>query len=284
MQDTRSADWYDQQYNARAGIPEHATIFTRWQRDSARVRRGHLALLDLHFGEAAEERLDFFPAPHAGAPLLVFIHGGWWRSLDKSDFSFLVPAWLSAGYSVALTNYTLAPAASIAEMVMQQLRGLAWLYRHAEHYEFDRERIAVAGHSAGGHLAAMMLAAHWQVYGADLPADLVKAGVLMSGLYDLDAVRHASFVNRDLKLAPEHVEALSPAGMQLQRHVPFISAVGGEESEEFQRQTRLLGERWKASRAAEVPLPGVNHLTICDEFADPRSPLFRQAKALLDLM
>lgn len=267
------ADYYTQQYNARASIPDHPFIFTRWQKDSALVRRTHAGLLDLSYGTADKERLDFYPSYDTGAPLLVFIHGGWWRSLDKSDFTFIVPAFRRAGFNVALTNYTLAPEASIDEITMQQVRALAWLYRNAERLEFDRCRIVVAGHSAGAHLAAMMLAAHWPVFSGDLPRDLVKAGVLMSGLYDLEPVCHAAFVNVDLKLDANSALKLSPAWMPQSHPAPFITAVGDQESEEFKRQTDLIAQSWSQGFRQAIPLNGMNHLTICDGFGDPGHPL-----------
>lgn len=276
------AEYYSQQYNARAGIPDHPYIFTRWVKESAQVRRSRAGLFDLAYGESTAERLDFFPASRSDAPLLVFIHGGWWRSLDKSDFSFVAPAYTQAGFNVALTNYTLAPAASISEIVCQQLRALAWLYRNAENYDFDPQRIFVAGHSAGAHLAAMMMAAHWNVYADDLPADLVKAGVLMSGIYDLEPVRHAEFVNVDLKLTEADIAPLSPAFMPQPHPAPFITSVGALESEEFQRQTALIADSWQASHRGAVPLPGLNHLTICDGFAHPEHALHRATVDLLN--
>lgn len=264
--------YYSSQLDARAAIPDHPYIFTRWVRASEQVRRGSAALLDLAYGEADGERLDFFPARQGGGPLLVFIHGGWWRSLDKSDFSFIAPGWLRAGFNLALTNYTLAPEASIEDMVAQQQRALAWLYRRAEQYDFDAGRICIAGHSAGAHLAAMMLATDWRTVGPGLPPDLLKAGVLLSGLYDLQPVLHAPFVNDDLRLTPERAEALSPALLPGPA-TPFVTAVGGLESEEFKRQTALLGSRWSAGHQADLPLPAANHLTICDAFATPGEAL-----------
>jgi arylformamidase len=278
---SHSADYYSKQYNARASIPDHPYIFTRWTKDSAQVRRTNAALFDIAYGESSAERLDYFPTPRSGAPLLVFIHGGWWRSLDKADFSFVAPAYTKAGYNVALTNYTLAPKASLADIVREQLRALAWLYQHAEAYDFDPGRIVVAGHSAGGHLAAMMMAAVWPALDPSLPADLVKGGVLMSGLYDLDPVRYADFVNVDLKLTEKDIEPLSPAGMPQPHAAPFVTAVGALESEEFHRQTQLLARSWKTSHRADVPLPDVNHLTICDAFATPGHALHA---ATLDLI
>ncbi|MGN6390614.1 MAG: alpha/beta hydrolase [Burkholderiaceae bacterium] len=276
------AAFYSREYNARAAIPEHSRIFTRWQKESAHARRMQAGLLDIAYGEAPGERLDFFPTPKSGAPLLVFIHGGWWRSLDKSDFTFVVAPFTRAGYNVALTNYTLAPQASIEEIVRQQLRALARLYRNAEAYDFDAGRIAVAGHSAGAHLAAMLMAAQWPRLGDDLPADLVKGGILLSGLYDLAPVPYAEFVNVDLRLTAESAAALSPARMPPSHPAPFITAVGGLESSEFRRQTALIGNAWHAGFRGDVPLPDANHLTICDAFAAPDSALQQASLALLE--
>ncbi len=278
----RERQYYSQQYNARASIPDHPHIFTRWQRDSALVRRTHAGLLDLPFGNAPGERLDFYPAPTPNAPLLVFIHGGWWRSLDKSDFTFIVPAYLQRGFNIALTNYTLAPLASIEEITRQQLRALAWLYHKAAEYEFDRERIVIAGHSAGGHLAAMMLAAQWPQWSDNLPIDLVKAGVLLSALTDLDVIRHVDFVAQDLKLSEDSIPRLSPALMPQAHPAPFITAVGDLESDEFKRQNALIIHRWESNHRKDVRLTDINHLTICDAFGNPEHPLFEATCELVN--
>ena len=276
------ADYYGTQYNARAGIADHPQIFDRWAQESAQVRASSVGILDLQYGEASGERLDFFPAAKAGGPLLVFIHGGWWRSLDKSDFSFIVPAFVEAGVNVALTNYTLAPEAQIEDITMQQVRALAWLYRNGAAYGADVGRIVVAGHSAGGHLAAMMTTAQWPVFEADLPADLIKGAVAFSGLYDLTPVQHAAFVNCDLKLTPERIGPLSPVTMQQIHPTPFITAVGGLESAEFKRQNALLADIWKATHRGDVSLPQANHLTICDALAAPGRPLFDATLKLIE--
>ena len=277
-----SAAYYTEQLNARAAVPDHPEIISRWQAESAQVRQSEAGLLDLAFGSAPMEQLDFFPAEPAGAPLLVFIHGGYWRSLDKSDFTFIVPAYRRAGFNVALTNYTLSPHASVEEITRQQLRALAWLYRRSARLDFDRNRIVIAGHSAGGHLAAMMMAAHWSVFGSDLPSDLIKAGVLMSGLYDLEPVRHAEFINTDLKLDKSSALRLSPAWMPQPNAAPFITAVGDLESDEFKRQTAVIASQWRHGFEREVPLHQKNHFTICDCFGDESHPLFKASCDLIN--
>lgn len=276
----RSADYYSEQYNARASIPEHPYIFTRWIEQSAQVRRRHAGLFDLMYGDSAGERLDLFPTRLANAPLLVFIHGGWWRSLDKSDFSLLAPTFTDAGINVALLNYSLVPEASIEEILQQQLRALAWLYKSAERYEIDAERIILAGHSAGAHLAAMLMTASWTTYDAALPENLIKAAALLSGVYDLTPLLQTDFVNRDLKLTEARILPLSPSLMPLTRTIPFITAVGGLESDEFKRQTAMLEQSWSSQHYANIELAESNHLTVCNALSEPNSAL---TKTIIEL-
>src|SRR5215467_9309951 len=154
-----TTEYCDREYNARAAVPEHPRILASWAERGAATRRQRAGLLDLPYGESAAERLDVFPTPRNGSPLLVYIHGGYWRALDKSDFSWVAPPFVDHGVAVAVVNYGLAPGTSIEEIVRQMLRAFAWLYRKADDLGFDPQRIYVAGHSAGGHLSAMMLAA-----------------------------------------------------------------------------------------------------------------------------
>ena len=279
----QSAHFYEQQYNARASIPDHPQIFERWADASARARQAMPCSLDQAYGTAPAEQLDFFPSGRPNAPLLVFIHGGWWRSLDKSDFSFVAPAFTRAGIDVVITNYTLAPFATIEQITLQQIKAVAWLYRQAATFGYDRNRIVLAGHSAGAHLSAMLMAALWPQIGADLPLDLIKGGILLSGLYDLAPVEHAQFVNGDLKLNAARSKALSPALMPQSHQIPFFTAVGGLESTEFKRQNALIGTHWNTTHTGDILLPEDNHLTICDSFAASRSPLCSTAIALLKM-
>lgn len=274
-------EFYEREYNARAAIPEHPTIFARWAEQAAATRRLRACLIDLPYGDTSGEKLDLFPTRQPAAPLLVFIHGGYWRSLDKSDFSWLAPAFTTHGSAVALLNYGLAPKTPLEDIVRQVLRALAWLYRNADRYEFDPQRIVVAGHSAGAHLTAMAMAALWPVYGADLPADLVKGGLAISGLYDLTPLVHAPFINTDLQLDEPRARRLSPAYMPAATPAPLVTGVGALESGEFRRQTALIAQRWPRNVMRDVPLPGCNHLTVCDELGQPGSALFDAALALL---
>jgi arylformamidase len=274
---TFTPEFCEREYNARAAIPEHPQIFARWAEQSAAVRRLHACVIDLSYGETVGERLDLFPANREDAPLLVFIHGGYWRSLDKSDFSWIAPPFVNHGVSVALLNYGLAPKTTMEEIVRQMLRAHAWLHRNGDRLGFDPSRIYVSGHSAGGHLTAMMMAALWPVYGADLPEDLVKGGLAVSGIYDLEPLRHAPFIQADLKLTAARARLLSPVHLPPATDRPLYTAVGALESGEFRRQTALIGKAWRRSLAREMRLPGFHHLTVIEELANPASPLFDAA-------
>jgi arylformamidase len=274
--------WLDTQYNNRALIPQHPEIFARWKDDSARVRAQARCVLDLRYGEAAAETLDLFLPAAGDAPVLVFIHGGYWRSLDKSDQSFVAPAFADAGALVVIPNYTLCPAVTIETIALQMTRALAWVHRHAAEHGGDARRIVVAGHSAGGHLAAMLLACDGQRVGTDLPHRLVTRALAISGLFDLEPLRRTPFLAPDLRLTRTSVRRLSPAGYPAPAGATLHALVGGNESDEFQRQNRLIRERWGAG---VVPVceavPGCNHLTILDDFALPGGQAHGRTQQLL---
>lgn len=273
--------FYEREYNARAAVPEHPQIFARWAGEAALTRRRCACLIDLPYGDGVGERLDYFPTRRDAAPLLVFIHGGYWRSLDKFDFSWVAPPYVQEGAAVALLNYGLAPHTPIEDIVRQQLKAMAWLYRNADRLRFDPERIVVAGHSAGAHLTAMLAAAIWPALDSDLPADLVKGLLTISGLFDLEPLTHAPFVNVDLQLDTARARRLSPVHMPPSSAAPLVTAVGAQESSEFKRQSKAIARAWSANLIAELTLPDTNHLTVCDELARPTSPLYDAALQLI---
>ncbi len=273
-------DYCNDQYDNRSRVPGFTRYFDEWRVASAEARTRLDKRLDLAYGSAPSETLDLYPAAASGAPLMVFIHGGYWRSLDKADFAYVAPIFVEHGISVAVVNYALAPAVGIDTICLQVVRALAWLYRNAGAQGFDRDRIYVSGHSAGGHLTAMAMAARYPDLGADLPANLVKGGVAISGLYDLEPIRRASFLNVDLKLDPASAARMSPAYMPPATDAPLITAVGALESNEFLRQNALLGERWKKVLRADFVMPGRHHFDIVGEMLDPASPLGQATLAM----
>jgi arylformamidase len=280
------SDEMERQYNARLSIPEYPQIFARWAERSREARQVLPCVLDINYDETQVKTmgstLDIFPSEGPSKALLMYIHGGYWRSLDKSDNSYLAAAFRVPGVTLAVVNYDLAPKASIAHIVVQMLKASAWLWRNARAFGADSDRMFVAGHSAGGHLAAMMMAALWRQYADDLPQKLFQGGLAISGIYDLAPLLSAS-VNNDLKLTSAEAHRVSPAFMPPATDAPLMTAVGGLESTEFKRQTALIASRWSSCFTRDIPMPEFNHLTIAEELGNTASPLFQGALELMGL-
>jgi arylformamidase len=286
----------DAQYNNRAMVPEYPAHLARWQADSQAARKSVPAELDLAYGSSPVETLDMFRAAGQprGAPVLVFIHGGYWQALDKQDFSFIAPAYVAAGVSVAVVNYALCPTVKIDEIVRQMRAALVWLWRNIGRFGGDPGRIHVAGHSAGGHLTAALMTTDWAALG--LPADPIAGGVAISGLYELEPIR-LSYLNKALAMDEATARRNSPVfdvrppGLQppeLQPAdapaAPLALAVGQKESDEFHRQQRDFAAAWRrAGRPArEMDLPGRNHFSILEGFCDSNHALFRTTLDQID--
>lgn len=270
-------------YNNRELVPDHAHYLTRWAEDSKRARGTMTAHLDLRYGDMPGEAIDLFPARKGDGSCLMFIHGGYWRSLDKRDFSYLAPPLVDGGISLAVVNYDLCPKVGMEEIVRQMLRASRWLWLHAEDYGMDQDRLYVGGHSAGGHLTAMLMCALWPVFDARLPKDLWKGGLAISGLYDLRPLVQVDWLNSDLRLDESSALSLSPAFMAPATRVPVMTTVGGEESSEFLRQNALLRERWRAAFAGDIPMPGRHHFSVVDGLADQKSALYQGLRKLMKL-
>ena len=305
MNKRHSPAWYDAQYNNRGRIPEHPQILQSWAERSSLalsepgcihdvpymdlVEGKHLApaeaghTLDVFLPSAAGHGAASDVSPQAGAPVLVYLHGGYWRALSKRDQAFIAPPFAAAGALVVVPDYPLAPKVTVEQIVLQVAQAVAWTWRNAHRYGGNPDRLIVAGHSAGGHLAAMMLALQWPVWSPDLPADLVKGAVSLSGVFELEPLRHAPFLAADLGLDEGRAQRLSPAEMPAPR-VPLIALVGAEESEEFLRQNRLIRRRWGAKT---VPIcetvPGRHHMNVLHDLADPDARAHQLTLGLLGL-
>jgi arylformamidase len=277
------AAFYSREYNNRALVPDNERWVTHWVQDSERARVTMTCHLDQRYGEAPGETIDIFPARKGDGSCMMFIHGGYWRSRDKQDFSFLAPAWVDAGVSLAVVNYDLCPNVTIEEIVRQMLRASRWLWLHAEEYGMDEDRLYVSGHSAGGHLTAMMMAAVWPAFDRRLPKDLFKGGLAISGIYDLRPMLQVDWLNGDLRLNEAEAIKLSPAFLPAATRAPVMTCVGGEESSEFHRQNALLGERWRGAFAGDIAMPGMHHFSVVDGLANQSSALFSGARKLMKL-
>lgn len=271
---TQDAAWHDRMYNNRALVPDFADHFERWRTLSERARAQHRCVLDVAYGDGPNETLDIFPASRPDAPVVVFIHGGYWRSLDKADHSFVAPPLLDMGACVVVVNYALCPGTerqpiTIPDIALQCARSLAWVWRHIGEHGGNRNHISVMGHSAGGHLAAMLLACRWKDLDADLPTDLVRKALSISGLFDLEPIRKTPFVQGDLRLTPQQVRRASPALWDAPKKRVLYTVVGGDESPEFIRHNALIRQAWGA-RAVPVceALPGLNHFSVVSALTD----------------
>ncbi len=266
-------------YNLRIRHPERTEIYHDYAERSAVTRRQPTALLDIPFGSTPSSRVDIFlPDTPTPAPLLIFIHGGYWRALDKRDFSFVADAYLAAGVAVAMPNYALAPQASVSEIVAEVCAGIAWLAgAEGSRLGYDASRILVSGHSAGGHMAATAVRSDR----IPLLEGKLRGCVCLSGLFDLEPLLHTS-VNHDLHMTSAEARALSVYDAEL-IDAPLLLAAGGLETVGFQEQSLGFARHCRArGRAAEAMLvAGRNHFDLVDEFADSGSSLFRKTLGLL---
>ena len=284
MRDRRDPDWLETQYNNRALVPDFAQVLARWAQASALVRERSVARLDVPYGDGPGELLDVFPTEAPAAPVLVFIHGGYWRSLDKADHSFVAPSFTADGALVVVVNYALCPAVTVEHIVMQLVRAVAWVWRHAAAHGGDPARITLVGHSAGAHLAAMLMSCRWKHVADDLPAQPVTGALAISGLYDLEPLRLAPFIQSDLQLTPASVARLSPAFFPRPKSGKLFAAVGLEESDEFIRQNRLIRDVWGPTAVPVCEtVPHSNHFTVLNSLVDPAGRLHELALRLLGL-
>ncbi len=275
----------DREYDNSGKVANAAEYIARYPAESARARAALPARLDLRYGPAPGEALDLFlPEGEGPAPVHGFVHGGYWRSLGKADFSYVARGFQPAGALVAVIDYALIPTVDMDELVRQVRASVAWLYRNAAAFGGDPERITVSGHSAGGHLVAMLMSTDWGRF-AGLPADVVKAGCGISGLYDLEPIR-LSYLNDTLGLTPEMARRNSPVHLvPATARGPLLLAVGGLEGDEYHRQTESFATAWRRrGLAAEVlDMDGHDHFSIVTELLDPGTPLSRAVLRLMGL-
>jgi arylformamidase len=264
----------DAQYNNRARWPNYIDHFNNWTAWSRQTRGRLPSSLDVAFGEAPEERLDIFPAAQAAAPLYVFIHGGYWYSLDKEQYSFVAEGMRPHGVTTVVNNFALAPQASMDSIVDQNRKALAWLWRNAASFGCDNEKIYVCGHSAGGHLAVMLLATQWSDYGTDLPANLVKGVCAIGGIFDLEPIR-LCFVNQKVELDAAQSRRNGPLLQTYPYSAPLSLIVAIDESDEYHRQSKDMAAKWQSlGYPVELLVPdGLDHFNVVNDLGNPQCPL-----------
>jgi arylformamidase len=264
---------YEAEYNNRARVPEHPEIFARWTREAedyrAEAMKERRAELGLSYGSSLRQFIDLFSAPHAvTAPLALFIHGGYWRSLDPSLFSHMARGLNAHDVTVAVVGYDLCPEVTIAEIIEQMRHACLFLWLRTG------QRMMIYGHSAGGHLAATMLATEWQARYPKAPPDLVPAAYSISGLFDLTPLAGIPMA-QDLRLDESEARSVSPLFWPAPKGRPFDAVVGALESSEFLRQSRTIADSWGKAGAQTryEAIPGANHFTVIDALADPHSAM-----------
>ena len=277
------SDYLDAQYNNRLRVPDFLTRHVLpWQADSQRVRAQQACVLDIPYGASGAEKLDVFPAGGTRQPVVVFLHGGYWRSLDKADHSFVAPAFTARGACVVVPNYALCSASSattIEDIALQCALSVVWVLRNIEQYGGDPSCITVVGHSAGGHLTAMLAACDWKKLGHDLPAHALQSAIGISGLYDLAPIARAPYLQNDLRLTSSQIARCSPVSFKAPR-TRFVAVCGGGESEEFLRQNALIEKAWgKRAVAVREALGQHNHFSVLESLLTPGERLYALASA-----
>jgi arylformamidase len=264
----------DAQYNASAAVADASAYFRRYAQDSLAARQALPCALDVAYGPTLDETLDIFAAG-PGAPVFVFIHGGYWRAFNAKDFSFVARGPQALGITTVVVNYSLCPKVAIDEITRQTRAAVAWVLRHIGEHGGDPARVAVGGHSAGGHLSAMCLQTDWAAdYG--LPDDPLAAALLLSGIYDIAPLRY-SYLQPMIQLDDGVIRRNSPLHTVRACRTPTLVTWGAHESTEFARQARSMHDALQATgnRSELIAHADANHFTGICEFGEPDSPLCR---------
>lgn len=278
---TFTPEFVEREYNNRAAVADHPLWLRQWAELSLAAREQYRPQLDVRYGPAPKETLDLFVPDDKAQGTLVFIHGGYWRALDKIDHSFVAAPFVEEGIAVAVVNYDLCPDVSIVAIADECRRALLWVSAHGARHGAHAANVVVAGHSAGGHLAAMMFATDWRAQG--LAHEPFIGGVTLSGVHDLAPLVHFSF-NVDFRLDDALAAQLSPINHGSHTKAPLLAAVGGAETSEFLRQTQLIWDAWPQNRppGSRGPLvvPDKHHFSVVVDYANPESELTRATLAL----
>ena len=265
-------DHNEAEYNFRTRHPDFETYFERWQSDSAHARNSLPCSLDQQYGDGPNMSLDIFPQPGASHPIVLFIHGGYWRAMDKDSFAYPAIGLNDAGVVYVSVNYALAPSVTLDEIVQQCRQAVVWVHQNAEKYGGDPDRIHISGHSAGGHLTAMMLSTDWAKLGA---AEIKLAGgIAISGIFELVPLLETS-INDGVQLDQTAALRNSPSAFVPSNGPPMIAAVGANETDEFLRQSREYAEAWNAQigNGQYLPLKGFHHFDVVCELGRTGSEL-----------
>jgi arylformamidase len=265
-------DEMEYQYNPRESVPEFPQLSKQKAEQARKVRETAKSWLNVSYGSSPRETLDIYAADTAGGPVLVYIHGGYWRSGTKEDNCNFVPTFTKRGVTVALVEYDLCPTVTVTDIVRQTRASIAWVYKNITRYSANPSRLYLSGHSAGGHLTAMALANDWEKQ--SLPRDLIKGAVATSGVFDLDVVARIS-VQEQVRMTPEIARVNDPLTHPPLVNCPVLVAVGGNEPKGWQQMSEDYYDYCKqqSMKADYLVIPGANHYTMSEHLADSNSPL-----------
>ena len=269
-------------YNLRLLRDDFQQLFEVWTASSEAFRTNADAQLDCAYDDGARDKLDLFRCGERGAPLFVFIHGGYWQRGDKSVFSFIAEPFVERGVDVALIGYQLCPETDMSSMVEKIRKAITWLWRNATQYGISPDRINISGHSAGGHLTGMTLTTQWPQLGDDLPDNLVKTAIPMSGLYQLEPLRHTT-INDALGMDASVAHRNSPCFLKPSTDAPILVAIGGSESAQLHWQANQFVEQWRRYQAPiETHIEAdVDHFDLVNRLARSDSEIFNKVHAWL---
>ena len=267
----------DAQYNNRSHVPDHEKYYESWQPLCTAVLSNFKHHLDIVYGTSPRETIDLIlPKDKGPHPLLLYIHGGYWMSRSKSDQTFLAKPFVEAGVAFGLIEYDLIPNVRMDDIVRQCRSAVAWLYANSNSYQLDPHRFHLSGHSAGGHLTAMLSSTEWEIFFGG-PPNLIKSGCAISGIYDLTPIQ-LSYMQEVLGLDDNEVATNSPSLLNFPPTIPIIIAAGGAETEEFQRQSRDFALDWnaKGGNCCSLSVKNKNHFSILSTLADPGSQITKK--------
>jgi len=266
----------DREYDNRVKVPgfDFAAFQRQCEQASAEARQKFDCVLDVPYGSAPAEKLDIFKAKRRNAPVHVFIHGGYWRMLDKKDFSYVASGLVPHDVTTVVLNYALIPTVNMDELVAQCRRAVQWVIRNIAEYGGDPQAISVSGHSAGGHLVAMLLAepAKGQL-GHASGSDFTHACAI-SGIFELEPIS-LCFLNDILNLQPQEIKDNSPRFLKREQWCPLTVAVGAQEGDEYLRQSSDFVQAWtgNADQPRLLVLPGQDHFSIRAQLGEPDSEM-----------
>jgi arylformamidase len=275
-------DEMEYQYNPRVSVPEYPELAKVRSAQARKVRESAKSWLNVAYGSSPRELVDIYAADRAGGPVLVYIHGGYWRSGSKEDNCNFVPTFTKRGALVVLVEYDLCPNVTVSDIVGQARAAIGWTHKNIVRYGGDPAKLFVAGHSAGAHLTAMALAHDWPKDG--LPDDLIKGAVVTSGVYDLEMVIRIS-VQEQVQMTPEIAATNSPLLHPPRVKCPLVIAVGGAEPKGWQQMSEDYFQlcRQHGMNVTYLVEPEANHYTMSERLLDASRPVTQAMLKLLGI-